>query len=78
MTPPEPAEAAHEHYLQAQAEADQARALGNEIGTPAGDRAYDLGHAADVAYERYLDAWHDAQGQPRTELDAETEPEAGQ
>jgi hypothetical protein len=76
MTPPEPAEAAHERYLQAQA--DQALELGNGTGTPAGDRAYDLGDAADVAYKRYLDAWHDAQGHPQTELDVETEPEAGQ
>ena len=78
MTPPEPAEAAHERHLQTQAEADQARELGNEISTPAGDRAYELGHAADIAYDRHLDAWRDTQGHPQAEADAETEPEAGQ
>ena len=78
MTPPEPAEAAYERHLQTQAEADQARELGNEISTPAGDRAYNLGHAADIAYDRYLDAWHNARGDLRNQADAETEPEAGQ
>ena len=78
MTPPEPAEAAHERHLQTQAEADQACELGNETGTWTGGRAYDLGHAADIAYDRHLDAWRDTQGHPRAEADAETEPEAGQ
>ena len=76
MTPPEVAEAATDRQPQAQTEADQARELGNEIDAPAGDRAYELGYAADVADERYLDAWHDAQGHHGTEPDAETEPEA--
>jgi hypothetical protein len=78
MTPPEPAEAAYERHLQTQAEADQARELGNEISTPAGDRAYELGHAADIAYDRHPDAWRDLQSHPQAEADAETEPEAGQ
>jgi hypothetical protein len=74
MTPPEPAEAAYERHLQTQAEADQALELGNEISTPAGDRAY----AADIAYDRHPDAWRDIQSHPQAEADAETEPEAGQ
>jgi hypothetical protein len=78
MTLPQAAETAHEYYPQTKAEADQALELGNETGTPAGDRAYELGHAADVAYDRHLDAWRDTQGHLQVEADAETEPEAGQ
>jgi hypothetical protein len=71
-------EAAYQRYLQAQAEADKAvQACGGvtEFGTPEGDKAYDLNLAADAAYERYVDAWHDArQDGPQAGREPEAEP----
>jgi hypothetical protein len=74
MTPREAAEPAYERALQAQAEADRAlQAVGGvaEIGTPEGDRAHELDHAAEVAWERYHDAWHAARDDPEPEAEAE-------
>ena len=40
----------------------EAASTGRETGTPEGDRAHELAHEADLAYERFAEAWHDAEG----------------
>jgi hypothetical protein len=69
---PDEIQVAYQDYLQIQAEFDQASeaAGGSQVvlGTPEGDKIYELYHAAEAAYDRYSETWHAAS----------TEPEAGQ
>ncbi len=60
--PAAPAAEAWQACLDACAAADEAASTGRETGTPEGDRAHELAHEADLAYERFAEAWHDAEG----------------
>jgi hypothetical protein len=71
VTVPDPrpeVEAARQNYIQVRGEAERLREISNDVSTPAGERAWEADHYAEVAWERYHDAWHDPEPEPEAGL----------